>query len=79
MLLSELAGSREAIYLDGDLALSLGQLAVLEGRSQAELIRDVLYEFPSTEEGIGGVAAEIPWFSSLTRAVSTPCTMRAAG
>ena len=36
---------KTTVYLDGDLALTLRQLALLEGRSQAELIRDALLDF----------------------------------
>ena len=36
---------KTTVYLDGDLAQSLRQLAAIEGRSQAELIRDALHEF----------------------------------
>ena len=36
---------KTTVYLDLDLAHNLRQLALLEGRSQAKLIRDALYEF----------------------------------
>jgi len=36
---------KTTVYLDGDVAQSLRQLALIEGRSQAELIRDALLEF----------------------------------
>ena len=36
---------KTTVYLDAELAVSLRQLSVLEGRSQAELIRAALAEF----------------------------------
>jgi hypothetical protein len=36
---------KTTVYLDNDLALALRQLAMLEGRSQAELIRTALSDY----------------------------------
>ena len=65
---------KTTVYLDGELALTLRQIALLEGRSQAELIRDALHdftrqrtkppipgvgEFDSGESNVSGCAKEI--------------------
>ncbi len=38
---------KTTVYLDAEVALMFRQLSQLEGRSQAELIRDALLEFAS--------------------------------